>query len=289
MFEKVLFPTDFSSRADVMLDCVASFPQVREVMLLHVIKETLHPMGADVVDRLAKEIAEPKLAEARRYLGSLNPAVRVTMETMVASGIPDGILAAAEKSGADLIVISAHEMHVKEEAILGGVLPTLLCRPGRTSILFMRHRLVETLKGLTYEKFCPLLFSRVLCPTDFSRFSEEAITRAASLEGLGDVTLLHVVPTEGTAAEVAASVSAAGDRLGTTCDSLAARGVRCRKTVTSGDPAGEIVRTAEALDASVIWISAAGKGCLRDFFLGSTVQDVAMQSARPVLVVRPER
>jgi len=289
MFEKVLFPTDFSERADVLLDCVASFPQVKEVVLLHVVKETLHPMGAQVVDRLAQQAAETMLADAKRYLESLNPEIRVTLETRVAAGIADGILATAEKIGAGLVVVSAHEIHAKSGILLGSVPPTLLCRTGRTSVLFMRHRIVESLTGTTYEKFCPLLFSRVLCPTDFSGFSGHAAALAGSMKGVGEVILLHVVPPAGTEAQTVEAVAAAEARLGETCDRLAAQGARCRKIVATGDPAGGIVRTAEDLDVSVIWISAAGKGCLHDFLLGSTVQDVAMKSARPVLVVRPEK
>jgi nucleotide-binding universal stress UspA family protein len=286
MFEKVLFPTDFSERADVMLDCIASFPQVREVILLHVVKETMYPMGAQVIDKLAKEDAEKTLAGARRYLTSLNPAIKVSLKTTVSPDITDGILATAEKSGADLIVISAHVKGVKAGVLLGSVPSTLLCRLSKTNVLFMRHKITEALTGKTYEKFCPMLFYRVLCPTDFSQFSDHATALAGSIKGVGEVILLHVAPEGGTAGETAASVKAAEARIGKARDSLAARGVRCRAVVTTGDPAAGIVRAAEELDVSAICISSYGKGCLHDFIVGSTVQDVAMNAARPVIVVR---
>jgi len=288
MFEKVLFPTDFSERADIMLDCVAGMPQVKEVVLLHVVKETSYPMGADIIDTLAKQKSEETLAQAEHYLKSLNPAIKVTLETTVAPDITDGILAAAEKSGADLIVITAHPKGARGGVLLGSVPSTLLCRPGRAGILFMRHRIVESLSGTTYEKYCPMLFSRVLCPTDFSRFSDHATSYAGSIAGVGEVILLNVVPETGAAHETADAVKASEAWIAALCDTLAAKGIRCRAMVKTGSPAGEIVSAADEEDVSLICISSCGKGCLRDFLLGSTVQDVAMNAKRPVLVVRSQ-
>ena len=286
MFEKVLFPTDFSERAEIMLDCIAGIPQVRDVILLHVIKETTYPMGAQVVDTLAKETAEKTLDEAQRYLTSHNPDIRVTLETTIAPDIAEGILTNAEKRGADLIVISARGQRVKLGVLLGSVPSTVLCRISNTNVLIMRHKIIETLTGKTYEKFCPLLFSRILCPIDFSRFSEHATALAGTMQGVGELILLHVVPEGGPSGDAQESVHAAKARIDAVRDSLAVQDIPCRAIVTTGDPAGEIVRTAEEQDVSVIWISSFGKGCLHDFLLGSTVQDVAMNSTRPVVVIR---
>lgn len=285
MFEKVLFPTDFSERADLMLDCVASFPQVREIVLLHVVRETMYPMGAQVVDRLAKESAEKTLAGAKRYLASLNREIRVTLETVVAPDIAEGIIAAAEKSSAGLVVMGARGTGVAEGVLLGSVSTRVLCRVSGTSLLFMRHRIVDSLSGKTFEKYCPLLFTRVLCPTDFSRFSEQAAALAGALEGVGEVILIHVVQ-DGGAAQLLREAEA---RIGKARDQLVAQGVRCRSRVTVGDPAAAIIRAAEEEDASVIWISSYGKGCLHDLLVGSTVQGVARNATRPVLVIRPGR
>jgi len=286
MFEKVLFPTDFSERAETMLDCIAGIPQVREVILLHVVKMTRYPMGVQFIDTLAKETAESTLAEAQRYLTSLNPDIRVTLDTTISPEIAEGILTHAEQRGADLIVISAREKRVEIGELLGSVSSTILCR-SKTNVLIMRHKIIETLTGKTYEKFCPMLFSRILCPIDFSRFSEHATALASTMKGVGELILIHVVlPEGGTSSEIKESEQAAEARIGAVRDSLAAQGIHCRAIVTRGDPAGEIIRIAEQQDVSVIWISSFGKGCLHDFLLGSTVQNVAMHSTRPVVVIR---
>jgi nucleotide-binding universal stress UspA family protein len=287
MFEKVLFPTDFSERAEIMLDCIAGIPQVREVILLHVVKDTRYPMGVEMLDKLAQETAEKSLAEAQRYLTSLNPDIRVTLDTTISTGIAGGILTQAEQRGADLIVISAREKSVEVGELLGSVSSTILCR-SKTNVLIMRHKIIETLTGKTYEKFCPMLFSRILCPIDFSRFSDYATVLASTMKNVGELILIHVVTERGTSREIKESEQAAEARIGAVRDSLAAQGTHCRAIVTRGDPAGEIIRIAEQQDVSVIWISSHGKGCLHDFVLGSTVQNVAMHSTRPVVVIRSE-
>lgn len=285
MFEKVLFPTDFSERAETMLDCIAGIPEVQDVILLHVVKETRYPMGIEFLDTLARETAEKTLAEAQRYLTSLNPDIRVTLDTTVSSDIAEGILTYAEQRGADLIVIGAREKNVEIGELLGSVPSTILCR-SKTNVLVMRYKIIEALTGTTYEKFCPLLFSKILCPIDFSRFSEQATDLASTVKGMGELILLHVVPERGASSAIREAVQAAEARIGAIRDSLVVQGIHSRSIVTTGVPAGEIVRIAEQQDVSVIWISSYGKGCLHDFLLGSTVQYVAMHSTRPVIVIR---
>jgi nucleotide-binding universal stress UspA family protein len=286
MFKKVLFPTDFSERAEVLLGCIASIPQVRDVILLHVVKETRYPMGVQIADTLAKENAESALDKAQSYLKTVNPDIRVTFDTTISPDIAEGILTTAEKRNVDLIVIGAHGNRIKTGVLLGSVPSTLLCRISKTNVLIMRHKIIEALTGKMFEKFCPMLFSRILCPTDFSQFSEHATTLAGSIRGVGEVILLHVVPEGVASSEIRESIQAAEARIDAARDSLTVQGIRSRAIVTNGDPASEIVRIAEEQDVSVIWISSYGKGCLHDFLLGSTVQDVAMKSTRPVIVIR---
>ena len=45
MFEKILFPTDFSEEAKTELSCITSIPGIREIILFHVIKHYAIPMG----------------------------------------------------------------------------------------------------------------------------------------------------------------------------------------------------------------------------------------------------
>jgi hypothetical protein len=64
MFKKVLFPTDFSEPARSELDCITSIPGIREIILLHVIKQYAIPMGVETVESLEADAAEVYLHEA---------------------------------------------------------------------------------------------------------------------------------------------------------------------------------------------------------------------------------
>ncbi len=280
MFEKILFPTDFSAHANAELSCLSGFPHVREIHLLHIVREFPIP----IVEQMATNATKNYLEDAKRYLEFLNPAVTVTMDVTVARDIAGAILDAAAAAEADLIVLSSYATSFRAGILLGKVPPTVLCRISGTNVLVMPNRLIETLKGETYTKFCPSIFSKVLCPTDFSEFSRRAIACAGALGGAREILLLHVRAEDGT--KDLSPVPDPEALLEKIRDTLPHRKVKIRTMATSGDPAREIVQVAAGEDVSLIWMSVEGKGCLHEFLAGSIVQSVVMNGKRPVLVVR---
>jgi nucleotide-binding universal stress UspA family protein len=286
MFEKVLIVTDFSDHARRILDCITGIQGIREIVLLHVIKDIRVPMGTETVEAVVRDAAENSFQEEKRYLETLSPNITVTPELITSSDIAGTILETAEKHGAGLIIISAYGMGVKAGLLTGNVTTAVLCRISRVNVLVMRHKIIETLTGKTYEKFCPMIFSRILCPTNFSQNSDRAIALAGTMKGAGEVILLHVVSPDETGGETEEAVRKAEIRIGAIRDTLLAKGIQSRAIVRTGHPASEITGTAEEEDVSLIWISSYGKGCFHDFLLGSTVNDVVMNTNRPVIIIR---
>ncbi len=286
MFEKVLILTDFSAHAKSVLDCITGISGIREIILLHVSETIKTPMGAETVEAFVTGAAENALEAEKRYLETLAPDIRVTAELTASSDIAGTVLGTAEKNGIDLVILSAHGLGMKTGILTGTVSTAVLCRISRINVLVMRHKIIESLSGTTYEKFCPMIFSRILCPTDFSRYSDQAITLAGSLKAAGEIILVHIVSSDGPVHEIKKEVGAAEIRLNAIRDTLAGRGIRARALVRTGNPAGGIAETAEEEDVSVIWISSSGKGCLHGFVFGSTVSDVVMNAKRPVIVIR---
>jgi nucleotide-binding universal stress UspA family protein len=276
MFEKILFPTDFSSHAQAELECLAGFPEVREIVLLHIVKKYPIPM----IEELVRKAMQGYLDDARAYLHSLKPGIAVTIRMETASDVAGSILDAAVTADADLIVISGFVRSFKADVLLHRVPATVLCRASKTNVLVMPNRLVDSLKSDTYQKFCTRIFSRVLCPTDFSELSSHAIACAGRTHGVREVLLLHVL------SDPAADETGIRGRLAVLRDSLAGEGVRAQLVIARGDPAKEIARVAEEEDVSLIWMSTSGKGCLAEFLSGSLVHDVMMNGKRPVLIVR---
>jgi nucleotide-binding universal stress UspA family protein len=286
MFKKVLFPTDFSEPAKSELDCITSIPGIQEIILLHVIKQYAIPMGVETVENLEVETTEVYLREAKTYIAILNPAIRVILDETTAADIAGVILERAEKHHVDLIVIHANIKGIMAGMFLRSVHAKVLCRISKINIMIMPGKLVRALTGKTYEKFCPMIFSRILCPTNFSEFSLKTITLAGTMKAVGEIILLHVVQKDEPGREPDEAVKTAKIRIKALCDQLTEQGIKSSSIVVTGNPEDEIARIADEEDVSLIWMRSAGKGCLHDFFFGSTVHSVTLHSTRPVIIIR---
>ena len=286
MFDTVLILTDFSEHSQRVSECITGISGIREIVLLHVIQDIQVQMGKETVEGFVTRAAENSLRTEKRNLETLCPDLKITPVLTVSSDVAGTILETAEKHKADLIVISSYGMSVRAGVLTGNVATAVLCRISRINVLVMRHKIIETLTGKTFEKFCPQIFSRILCPVDFSLHSEQAVALAGTLKGAGEIVLLHVVNPDGPEREIQEAATAASGRIRAVSETLAAQGVRSRAIVKTGHPASVIAETAEEEDVSVIWISSYGKGCFHDFLLGSTVNDVVMNTNRPVIVIR---
>jgi len=285
MFEKVLFATDFSAYAKKTLDCIAGFPGIRDVTLIHVVEEARSPRGGGEIGDTFFRNGENFLKEEKRYVERLSPALRVTTEVRISSDTAGAIIETAEEKGISLIVVGARGNNLIEGILLGSVSMAIL-RRSRTNVLIMRHKIIDDLKARTYEMFCPMILFRVLCPVDFSRYSDNAIALLCRTTGVRGVILLHVVSRGETETEIDDAVRKAREQIEAIRSRLAGQGIEARAFVRTGDPAFEIARTADEEDVSVIWMSSQGKGWFQELFLGSTAYSVAMNAKRPVIIIR---
>ncbi len=285
MFEKILFPTDFSEYARKTLECIAGFPGVREVIIFHVIEAVRSPRGGGEIGEAFFGNGEGLLKDERRYLESLSQDLIVTAAVTTSSDTAGAIIKTAEEKGVSLIVLGARGKSQIGEILLGSV-STAVLRRSKTSVLIMRHKIIEEFGGRILEKFCPMILYRVLCPVDFSDYSDSAVDLLLRTEGINDVILLHVVSRGESDAEIHESVEKARVRIEEIRDGLSAQGVQARAIVSIGNPASEIARIADQQDVSVIWMSSHGKGWFRELLVGSTAQNVATTARRPVIIIR---
>jgi nucleotide-binding universal stress UspA family protein len=140
---------------------------------------------------------------------------------------------------------------------------------------------------------------RILVPTDFSKFSQNALTYAVAFaEKFGaDLYLLHVVqdlalfvPTEVTAAAVVPPVekltAAADTALQRVVDETPLQGLTVHREVREGNPFYEIVRFATEADIDLIVMGTHGHTGLAHVLLGSVTEKVVRKAPCPVLTVR---
>jgi nucleotide-binding universal stress UspA family protein len=285
MFEKILFPTDFSEYAKRTLDCIAGFPGARDVILFHVVEEARSPRGGGEIGDIFYRTGENFLKEEKRYLENLSQNLRVTTAVKTSSDTAGAIIETAEERGVSLIVVGARGNSLVEGILLGSVSMAVL-RRSRTNMLIMRHKIIEVMKAKTYEMFCPMILFRVLCPVDFSRYSDSAIALLSRTKGVRGVILLHVVSHGDTEAEIGDAIQKAKVQIEAIRSNLAAQGINVRTIVRTGNPSFEITRIADEEDVSVIWMSSHGKGWFRELLLGSTAFTVAMNAKRPVIIIR---
>jgi len=284
MFEKVLIPTDFSEYAQKTLECVGDIPGVKEVVLLHVV-------DADYLSKrgLAQEPylqnVRIRLEEQKKQLADSGLKVRVKVDVTSGGDVSYAILETVNKEKAHLIVMGAHGKSLIEGILLGSVATNVL-RYGKTNVLIMRYTLGDWLGGKKLEKFCPMIFSKVLLPTDFSEPAMETLSFVENLKGIEEAVLVHVVDKGETQEEIDASVNEAKKRLEDIREELSKSGVNVVVHVRVGNPSENIISIAEEENVSLIIMSTLGRGMFRELLLGGTARDVFRQTNRPVLAVR---
>jgi nucleotide-binding universal stress UspA family protein len=144
-----------------------------------------------------------------------------------------------------------------------------------------------------------LEIERILCPTDFSDGSLEALAQATDLaiKFSAEIYLIHVLPilptlpTDPTfvfpVPEYERSLHAEVQKhLDKMAGELNEKGIGTRTFVGHGDAASEIVRVAQQQGISLIVIATFGKTGWSRFAFGSVTEKVVRLAACPVLTVR---
>jgi nucleotide-binding universal stress UspA family protein len=286
MFEKVLFPTDFSEYAQKTLECIGEIPGIKELMLLHIVDAT-HPSKHGWTHGPHIENAKILMEEKKEFLDSLGLKVKTKVDVITEGEVYREILGTAEKEKVSLIVMGARGKSQIKDLLLGGV-SSKVVRHAKTNLLIMRYKLVEDLEGVKYEKFCPMIFSKVLIPTDFSEFAGKTISFVKKIKDIKEIELLNVVSKGETKEEIEENVNDAKNRLGDIKKELGRAGFMVKDHVRVGNIPEEIISTADDEDISLIAMSPHGKGWFKELLVGSTSCAVVRRANRPVLVVRAQ-
>jgi len=287
MFEKVLFPTDFSGYAQKTLDCIGEIPGVKEVVLLHV-ADAAHLSKRGLALEPYIENSNIRLEEQKERLESLGLKVKTKVDVVSEGYTWRAVLENVNKEKVSLVVMGAHGKSLIEGILLGSVATNVL-RYGKTHVLIMRYKLAEWLGAGKFEESCLRIFSKVLLPTDFSEPAMEALSLVKDLEGIEEAVLVHVVDRGETQEEIEANVQEAKKKLEDIGEELSKAGLRVKAYVRVGNPQDKIISVAEEENVSLIIISTLGKGMFRELLLGSTARDVVRQTERPVLAVRAKK
>lgn len=145
-------------------------------------------------------------------------------------------------------------------------------------------------------------FKKILCPTDFSEYSEKALSYAKTLAKTfnSKLYLMHIIyePAEFTGFyvphisfdKIRTEIKSGAQKL---MDEFVGKNLKdftnYEVIVLIGDPAYEIVKFAEEKEIDLIVIGSQGKKGLEKFVFGSTAEKVVKRSSCPVMCIKPDR
>ncbi len=117
MFEKVLFPTDFSEYAQKTLECIGDIPGVKEVLLLHVV-DTAHLLKKGFLQDLYIQDAMIHLNEQKKHLENIGLKVKAKIEVITGGDVSHTIIEIVNKEKISLVVMGAHGKNLIEGILL---------------------------------------------------------------------------------------------------------------------------------------------------------------------------
>lgn len=281
MYEKVLFPTDFSEYSQKTMKCIGDIPGIKDVILLHVVDAAHYSKQGWTYEQDIKD-SKIRIKEQKEHLEELGLKIETKVNIIKNGDIADDILKTAEEEKVSLIVMNARGKSLVMGLLLGSTSLKIM-RHAKIDTLLMHYKLVEGLEGDKFIKFCPKITSKVLCPTDFSESAKNTISFIKDL-GINEMVLVHVVTKGDLEEEIDANIQDARDKLAYIKDTLKLWNIK--EHIRVGNPAKEICSVAEDEDVSMIAMSSHGNDWFKELLLGDTTFDVVKMSKRPVLVIR---
>jgi nucleotide-binding universal stress UspA family protein len=310
MFKRVLIPTDFSSYAHKMQECVAEIEGIEEIVLLNVL-EANNPMNlekkgwsyesmideaqtrlAEQADHLAHQleteraiktrlmvIVEPMSGADGVNLNRIKPAQG--MELIDGGSIGDAIIKAAAEVNASLICMGAQGKGLVEGMLLGSV-STEVLRKGETDLLIIRHKIMDEKRASGGNNPCKEIFSKVMLTTDFSEAGQEAISAAKEMPGVKEILLVNVIARDD-------EFTDAGKKINDINAEMENLKEKVTMHVLKGKASEEILTLAKKQGVSLIAMGSQGKSWSKQIRVGSTTFDVARRAECPVLVIRPKK
>lgn len=287
---RILCPVDFSEFSAPVLAYAAAFARLfgSDVTVLHVFATTVPPSGAATYPSWLLEVPEARASiadELHRLLAPVSSA-GVTVRTQIAEGNTAAeILRHAAEHNADLVVMGTHGRSGFDRLTLGSVAEKVL-RKAPCPVLTVPPGAARAATDVAVQ--------RILCPTDFSACSEQAMDFALALADRANaaVTALHVIDTIDARPELSGAMAdLQQQRLETEHRYLektnAERpgGNRITNAVTVGRPYLEILRTMEERAIDVIVMGVRGRGAVDMALFGSTTNHVVRRAKCPVVTV----
>jgi len=293
MFERILFPTDFSVYANAVTACLPSLQTagVKEVILLHVIRASDVPLP-ETYNLESYKYIRWSVEEQLNLLRMVMEGHGLRVSTRIEYGSPVAeIIRAAEDEKVGMIVLGAQGTTLAQELMIGSTAFEIM-RRSPVPVLLEKAEVVREEGHNRCRWACAEMFQRVLHPTDFSESADEAYHMVERLRWAGtrEVTLLHVqderIMKHRTQEQLASFDQEDRCRLEERCHHLTDFGFKVYYLIRQGNPAQETAQIADEIKAGLIVLGSQGHSAIRELMTGSTLESVVRLAKQPILIVR---
>ena len=272
-FNKVLLATDLSSAAGRLPDCLFELcPDTgTEIVLVHVLGDD------DDADPHSSGYKQSQ-AKLKRYEEDLRKAGYEQISVMMPVGETiEQLNMLAVELDVDLAMLASHGKGYIRSTLLGSTTFDL-ARMAKYPLFID--------KAQTDNDEQRNLLRNILVPTDFSKESLVALNVIRNLrEHIEEVVFVHVIEKSRNADDLAEQMQKAEMKLNELVDEVKIFGVQGIIRVAKGTPSKQLQRIAAEIDASMIVIAKTGGGMVKGLPLGSTAQNLALNTNRPLLML----
>jgi len=300
MFKHILLPLDGSQLAESAVPVAAYLAKAlkAQVTLLHVIEknapEKIHGQKHLVNEGEACEY----LAEVSEKQFPADVNIHHHVHTEEVDRVSASIVQHSDEFNPDLIVMCAHGQSGLHDFVLGSIAQQVIAA-GSIPVLLLRTR--ES-GGEPFSGFANILVALDGNPEHESGFNA-AVELAVKLKSA--VHLIQVVPTLSTlslrhsatgtllpattAALLEIEEDTAAEYLEEKMTQLKKKGIKASAEVERGDPAKQVVQSADAHASDLIVLGTHGKTGMNAFWTGSVAPKIVEQSTLPILLVPVRR
>jgi nucleotide-binding universal stress UspA family protein len=287
---RILCPIDFSEFSELAYDYAQSLAwRYQATLLLEHVTETLPPMYPYYAFPNAYvEISQELRTHAEQQLqefAKTHARHGVQPECSVHDGVvANVILDLAEALAVSLIVMGTHGLRGIERVMLGSITDKVL-RKAHCPVLAVRKPVHDPVTQAGVPDIIRL--QRILCCTDFSDQSEQALEYAVSLatEYGGELTLLHVLEDVADSADIQEEIAKAMENLENRISPEMRKNCKTKTLVRIGSPYQQILELTLESGTDLIVMGVRGRNALDLAVFGSTTYRVVQLGPCPVLVV----
>ncbi len=286
MFEKVLLATDLSPTYEKLTECIMELQKIgtEEIILVWAVNIRSSGFSSEFFQEHHQERLNKKMKELEKKAQKMEEHdLKVSYEAPI--GMPSReIDRIAREKDVDLIVMGSRGRRKISNMLLGSTTSNVI-RLADVPVLIERIDVGEKMDDESYKLVCTQKLRSLLLATDFSKNAREAEKAAVELSKVADKVVVVSVAEAESLEEESPAVLKRKDKLVELRNKFRKRCDEVKIRLEKGIASENINRIASEEDTTLIIMGKKGKGGLKELLLGSTADNVARRSEKPVLLV----